>query len=130
MFDNAIGELEEIDLDFIDSTPNGKKSDSSSGYPRLELEGVLLEEELFFIKDLCSQEPNENTLPLYIVFGCENVMAGNLDLDLDTVLKLNYLGNGKYTLKLMLEDNVVDLLTRDKKEEDVHKLLSFIRLRL
>lgn len=130
MFDNAIGELEEIDLDFIDSTPNDKKSDSSSGYPRLELEGVLLEEELFFIKDLCSQEPNENTLPLYIVFGCENVMAGNLDLDLDTVLKLNYLGNGKYTLKLMLEDNVVDLLTRDKKEEDVHKLLSFIRLRL
>lgn len=130
MFDNAIGELEEIDLDFIDSTPNDKKSDSSSGYPRLELEGVLLEEELFFIKDLCSQEPNENTLPLYIVFGYENVMAGNLDLDLDTVLKLNYLGNGKYTLKLMLEDNVVDLLTRDKKEEDVHKLLSFIRLRL
>ena len=130
MFDNVIGELEEIDLDFIDSTPNDKKSDSSSGYPRLELEGVLLEEELFFIKDLCSQEPNENTLPLYIVFGCENVMAGNLDLDLDTVLKLNYLGNGKYTLKLMLEDNVVDLLTRDKKEEDVHKLLSFIRLRL
>lgn len=130
MFDNAIGELEEIDLDFIDSTPNDKKSNSSSGYPRLELEGVLLEEELFFIKDLCSQEPNENTLPLYIVFGCENVMAGNLDLDLDTVLKLNYLGNGKYTLKLMLEDNVVDLLTRDKKEEDVHKLLSFIRLRL
>lgn len=130
MFDNAIGELEEIDLDFIDSTPNDKKSDSSSGYPRLELEGVLLEEELFFIKDLCSQEPNENTLPLYIVFGYENIMAGNLDLDLDTVLKLNYLGNGKYTLKLMLEDNVVDLLTRDKKEEDVHKLLSFIRLRL
>lgn len=130
MFDNVIGELEEIDLDFIDSTPNDKKSDSSSGYPRLELEGVLLEEELFFIKDLCSQEPNENTLPLYIVFGYENVMAGNLDLDLDTVLKLNYLGNGKYTLKLMLEDNVVDLLTRDKKEEDVHKLLSFIRLRL
>lgn len=130
MFDNAIGELEEIDLDFIDSTPNDKKSDSSSGYPRLELEGVLLEEELFFIKDLCSQEPNENTLPLYIVFGYENIMAGNLDLDLDTVLKLNYLGNGKYILKLMLEDNVVDLLTRDKKEEDVHKLLSFIRLRL
>ena len=130
MFDNAIGELEEIDLDFLDSTPNDNKSDSASDYPRLELEGVLLEEELFFIKDLCSQEPNENTLPLYIVFGCENVMAGNLDLDLDTVLKLNYLGNGKYTLKLMLEDNVVDLLTRDKKEEDVHKLLNFIRLRL
>ena len=128
MFDNAIGELEEID--FLDSTPNDNKSDSSSDYPRLELEGVLLEEELFFIKDLCSQEPNENTLPLYIVFGCENVMAGNLDLDLDTVLKLNYLGNGKYTLKLMTEDNVVDLLTRDKKEEDVHKLLNFIRLRL
>lgn len=130
MFDNAIGELEEIDLDFLDSTPNDNKSESSSDYPRLELEGVLLEEELFFIKDLCSQEPNENTLPLYIVFGCENVMAGNLDLDLDTVLKLNYLGNGKYTLKLMLEDNVVDLLTRDKKDEDVHKLLNFIRLRL
>lgn len=130
MFDNAIGELEEIDLDFLDSTPNDNKSDSPSDYPRLELEGVLLEEELFFIKDLCSQEPNENTLPLYIVFGCENVMAGNLDLDLDTVLKLNYLGNGKYTLKLMIEDNVVDLLTRDKKEEDVHKLLNFIRLRL
>lgn len=130
MFDNAIGELEEIDLDFLDSTPNDNKSDSSSDYPRLELEGVLLEEELFFIKDLCSQEPNENTLPLYIVFGYENVMAGNLDLDLDTVLKLNYLGNGKYTLKLMTEDNVVDLLTRDKKEEDVHKLLNFIRLRL
>lgn len=97
--------------------------------PRLELEGVLLEEELIFIRDNCSPEPNDSSLPLYVVFGFDSIKAGYLEMDLNTVLKFNYLGNSKYVMKLIGDGAEVELLSRDSKESDVMKLLNFIKLR-
>lgn len=120
-------DVEEISFDDECSTEGVKTS--SLPEPRLELEGVLIEEELVFIKDLCSENPNEDTLPLFVVFGKESIQAGNLNLELGNVLNLNYLGNSKYVLRLIGSGNSVELLSRNVKEEDVLRLLNFIKVR-
>lgn len=120
-------DVEEISFDDEFSTEGVKTS--SLPEPRLELEGVLIEEELIFIKDLCSENPNEDTLPLFVVFGKESIQAGNLNLELGNVLNLNYLGNSKYVLRLIGSGNSVELLSKNVKEEDVLRLLNFIKVR-
>ena len=127
--DLAGDDLEEIPLiEDIDEKEDNVKKDGLDGI-HLELEGVSIEEELIYLRDKCEQTPNANTFPLYICFGTEKRFAGHLNLDLNTIMELRYLGNTNYELNLVNGNNSVAILTKKSERSDVSRLLNFIRVR-
>lgn len=118
----------EDDFSFNENEESTKSSSKLSG-ARLELDGVLIEEELIFIKDSCDENPSEESLPLYIIFGTEKVLCGYLKLCLKSILDLRFLGNNKYIINLIDGEDVITLLTMESTELDVMRLLNFIKVR-
>lgn len=118
---NEEDDLLEIEID--DEVEN----ESSLPSPRFELDGVLSEEELIFIKNISSK--TENGIPLYIIYGMDKLPCGSLDLKLDTMLQLRYIGMSKYYLYLVNGDDSVSILHPGAEDREINQLLNFVRVR-
>lgn len=116
-----------IELDIIED--DEEKLDTSLPIPRLEIEGIISEEEVLFLKSKVFKSSKDTTLPLYIVFGLDRIMCGHLDLDLDNILELKFVGLNKYTLSLVSEQGSVEILSPDMGDLEISRLINFIRIR-
>ena len=121
-------EIDIYDLEEMDIVEE-KKSDSSLLLPRLEIEGVVTEEEIMFLKGKVSNNSDGSSLPLYVVFGMEKIKCGYLELSLDNILEIRFIGSNKYVLTLISEEGSVDILSPKLGELGISKLLNFIRVR-
>lgn len=118
---NEEDDLLEIELD------DEVESESSLPSPRFELDGVLSVEELVFIKDISSK--SKDGIPLYIIYGMDKLPCGSLDLKLDTILQLRYIGMSKYYLYLVNGNDSVSILHPGAEDREINQLLNFIRIR-
>lgn len=105
----------------------GEEESSSLPSIRLELSGITTEEELAFIKQK-STSNGHNVLPLFVVFGLDMIHVCDVDLTIDLLLSLKYIGLNKYTLTLIHEDKRLEVLTPDISESSIEMLLNFIRI--
>lgn len=121
--DNEILDLDDLDeLDILD------EGESNSLPPlRLELDGITTEEELTFIKSKANSDAL-NQVPFYISFGLETVYVCDVDLDIDLLLNLKFIGLNKYTLTLVNGDRKLDILKPDIDEGSIEMLLNFVRI--
>lgn len=118
---NEEDDLLEIEID------GEVESQSTLPSPRLELDGVLSEEELIFIKDLSNK--SKDGVPLYIIYGVDKLPCGQLDLSLENMLQLRYIGMSKYYLYLVNDESSVSILHPGAEDREINKLLNFIRIR-
>ena len=88
---------------------------------------MLSEEELIFIKNISSK--SKNGIPLYIIYGMDKLPCGSLDLKLDTILQLRYIGMSKYYLYLVNDDDSVSILHPGAEDKEINQLLNFVRVR-
>lgn len=114
-------ELIEIDLDSDDSI-------ETLPSPRLELDGVLSEQELYYIKSMTAKQ-DSGKVPLYIIFGVEKIFCGNIGLTLDNILELKYIGINKYFLYLINNDETLAVLQPNDEKREIVKILNFIKIR-
>lgn len=122
MVDNNTNDLIEIEI------VEDEASVSSLASPRLELEGVVSEEEILFLQTkIC--EKSETTLPLYIVYGLDKVLCGEFELSLSSILELRHVGSNHYTLTVYDEIGSVCILNPTSNDKEVNQLLNFIRVR-
>lgn len=116
-------ELIEIDLDVEEEVGITLPS------PRLELDGVLSEQELLYIKSMMKEE-SPASLPLYMIYGSERIHCGFLKMDLDSMLQLKYIGMSKYFLYLVSEnEETIPLLNPNSEKNEILTMLNFIRIR-
>ena len=114
-------ELIEIDIDSEDT-------DLTLPSPRLELDGVLSDQELIYIKSL-TEKKEKDCLPLFIIYGTERIPCGTLGLNLDNILQLKYIGISKYFLYLVTEEESLAILNPKDEKNEILKMLNFIKIR-
>ncbi len=124
-FDDLDG-LEDID-DMDEISLLDDEESSSLPSIRLELIGVTTEEEVEFIKSKSSND-GSNIVPLYIVFGLDRVKICDVDLTIDLLLNLKFIGLNKYTLTLVHNDKRLEILTPNISETSIEMLLNFVRI--
>lgn len=116
------------DLDYLEEVNILGDEESSSLPPvRLELDGISTEEELAFLKNK-SVKDGANVLPLHIVFGLDTVYVCDVDLTIDLLLNLKYIGLNKYTLTLVNDGRKLEILKPNIDESSVEMLLNFVRI--
>ena len=113
------------DLDEIDISGDGE----SNALPqlRLELDGITTEEELTFIKSKANSDAL-NQVPFFISFGLETVYVCDVDLDIDLLLNLKFIGLNKYTLTLVNGSRRLEILKPNIDEGSIEMLLNFVRI--
>jgi len=133
-FMTTSGEDEELNIDVddvleIDLIGGEDSVDSSLPTPRLELVGMTSEEEILFIKRLVKKESGNESLPIYIVYGLDKMIAGYLDLELSNILEIKFVGSGKYILRLISEEGEIEILSPNLDDLEINRLINFIRVR-
>ena len=133
---NTEDNYEEIDLELEDDLEQidllGMETDevsSSLELPRLEIEGLTTEEEIRFLKNCVSKEPTDTTFPLYVIFGLDKLHSGYLDLDLEKILELRFVGCNRYILKLVSDEGSIEILSPQLGDLEIERLINFIRVR-
>lgn len=130
LMDELEGNLNDIDdIDDLDELDLFGDSGESKTLPsiRLELDGISTEEELSFIKSKSSKD-GVNDVPLYITFGLDTVYVCDVDLNIDLLLNLKFIGLNKYTLTLVHEGKRLEILKPNIDETDVEMLINFVRI--
>lgn len=116
------------DTDDLNELSILEEEESNSLPPiRLELNGITTEEELSFIRQKSVSE-GHNVVPLYVVFGLDTLYICDVDLTIEFLLSLKYIGLNKYTLTLVHEDKKLEILKPDISESSIEMLLNFVRI--
>lgn len=117
---NEIDDLNEVSI---------LEEEESNSLPpiRLELNGITTEEELAFIRQKSTSD-GHNVVPLYVIFGLDTLKICDVDLTIDLLLSLKYIGLNKYTLTLVHEDKRLEILKPDISESSIEMLLNFVRI--
>lgn len=118
---NSIDELDELNI--FDEGESNSLPDI-----RLELDGVSTEEELVFIKSKASGTDAVNDVPFYISFGLDLVYVCKVDLTIDLLMNLKFIGLNHYTLVLIKGSKRVELLRPNIDDDSVEMLMNFIRI--
>lgn len=105
----------------------GDEESSSLPPVRLELDGISTEEELAFLRNKAVKD-GVNVIPLYILFGLDTVYVCDVDLTIELLLNLKYIGLNKYTLTLVNDGRKLEILKPNIDESAVEMLLNFVRI--
>lgn len=105
----------------------GEEENNSLPPVRLELNGITTEEELAFIKQKATSH-GHNVIPLYVVFGLDILHVCDVDLTIELLLSLKYIGLNKYTLTIIHEGKRLEILKPDISESSIEMLLNFVRI--
>lgn len=94
---------------------------------RLELDGVSTEEEIKFIKSKGVLDA-DNPVDLFIVYGLDLIPICKVDLNIDLLINLKYIGLNQYTLTLVNGDKKIEILKPNIDESAIEMLLNFVRI--
>ena len=111
-------DLEEVELE-LDEVEEDVSLYEDLVYPCLVIRGITLVQELEYLGQIKSDD--KRSLPLYVEFEGKAELLGKIEINIDTMLLLDLIGNGAYKLELCKSKN-------DRKELDVAKADTLIKL--
>lgn len=112
-----------VELDIMEEEGESKSLPSI----RLILDGVATEEELSFIRSKATSD-GVNQIPFYVKFGLDSAYVCDVDLTIDLLLNLRFIGSNKYTLVLVNGDRQLEIIRPNIDEDSITMLLNFVRI--